>query len=633
MNRAQMDIFLNQLKCELSPDFYGVFYEEINHAGDGGLYAELVRNRNFMDARLPEHTAWYQGRAVTENGHVEPWPMDDPLPGWCLYVRGNAKGEMQGTTQSPRNERVPNQLALIASHTDSGEVTVYNAGYWGMTVHPGTYRLTVIARGTISSVRAFVETPYGETAAEAQVTGIGESFSKIETTLTVSRRASGCRLGLTACSDGVLMLDFVSLFPNDTFCARENGMKPHIAQMIADLSPSFFRFPGGCIVEGINLSNAFSFADTLGPVEDRPGKYNLWGYRRTDGIGYHEYLTFCEDIGAKAMYVVNCGMSCQARQAEYGTKEQVESFLQDAIHAIEYAIGDPNTSVWAARRAEAGHPAPFPLAYVEIGNENWGDEYLARYELFIETLKQRFPSMTYIINDYGAQRSDVHPEYDLVDEHFYVTPERFLAMTDRYDRYPRNGKGVYVGEYASNQEAGSGNMAAACAEAAFLIHMEENGDVVKMASYAPLLCHLNDRKWPVNLICFADDHVFGIPSYHVQKLFSSSRPQTMLKTSLFVDSFTGEAQIRANAGICKDGTLIIKIAHFSKEETEISVNIPDGYIPSGLSAVLADAPETENSVEAPQRAGICTCSASASFVMRPYGVYVLTCTRGSDEKM
>ena len=176
-------------------------------------------------------------------------------------------------------------------------------------------------------------------------------------------------------------------------------------------------------------------------------------------------------------------------------------------------------------------------------------------------------------------------------------------------------------------------MAAACAEAAFLIHMEENGDVVKMASYAPLLCHVNDRKWPVNLICFADDHVFGIPSYHVQKLFSNNRPQTMLKTSFSVGSFTGEAQIRANAGVAKDGTLIIKIANFSREETEICVNVPDGYAPAGLYAVFAEMPETENSVEEPQRVSVCTCSASASFLMKPYGVYVLTCVRGTAEKM
>ncbi len=624
-----MDIFLNQKRCELSSDFYGVFYEEINHAGDGGLYGELVRNRNFMDARLPEHTAWYHGRAVTERGHTELWPMDDLLPGWKLHVTGHAKGEMCGTTRLPRNERVPNQLELTARHTDCGEVTVYNSGYWGMSVQPGNYRLTMFVRGTIPSVRAFVETPYGEIAAQVEITGIGESFSKIEAILTVTRRANGCRLGLTALADGILCFDFVSLFPCDTFCGRENGMKPHIAQMIADLSPSFFRFPGGCIVEGINLDNAFSFTDTLGPVEDRPGKYNLWGYRRTDGIGYHEYLTFCEDIGAKAMYVVNCGISCQARHAEYGTKEQTEAFLQEAIHAIEYAIGNPKTSEWAARRADAGHPAPFPLAYVEIGNENQGEEYLARYRMFVDVLKQRFPSLTYIMNDHGVSYAEQPVEYDLVDEHFYETPERFLMMTSRYDRYPRDGKGVYVGEYAANQDAGRGNMAAACAEAAFLMHMEENSDVVKMASYAPLLCHMNDRKWPVNLICFEDDCVFGTPSYHVQKLFSSNRPQTMIRTSVLVDSFTGETQVCGNAGMTKDGEIVIKVVNFSKEQTKISINVPDGYEPKLLSAVTADTPETENSIEEPQRVENRMLSAAASFVMQPYGVYVLICGRNS----
>ena len=625
MNFANIRVHPDQMKCTLSPDFPGLSFDEINHAGDGGLYAELVRNRNFMDARIPEGTAWYQDRAVTENGQTEPWKLDDPLPGWHLRTTGHANGTMYGSIENPRNHNVPNQLVMTAENTTCGTVTVYNTGYWGMTVFPGEYRLTMIVRGTISSLHAEIETPYGETVGSCEVTAVGEAFSKISATLAVSKHANGCHLTLTAGSDGVLMFDFVSLFPKQTFKNRENGMNPRIAQMIADLSPSFFRFPGGCIVEGICLENAFSFADTLGPVEDRKGCYNLWGYRRSDGIGYHEYLTFCEDIGAKALYVVNCGMSCQCRAPEYGTDEQIEAFLNDAIHAIEYAIGDPLTSEWAARRVQAGHPAPFPLAYIEIGNENWGDEYLVRYQRFIDTLKQRFPSLIYIINDYHVDKNAAKQPafYDLIDEHFYVTPERFLAMTHRYDRYPRNGKGVYVGEYAANQEVGIGNMAAACAEAAFLIHLEENGDLVKMASYAPLLCHMRDRKWPVNLICYEDDHVFGIPSYHVQKLFSHHRAEQIVKTTVTVDSFTGEAQIRATAGICKDGTILLKIAHFSKEPTQVTIHIGDQFVPRKLFGVFAESPESENSIEKPEHVSIQDLPAEDSFVMRPYGVYLL----------
>ena len=622
MGLATIQVFPEKVRFPLNEEMYGVFYEEINHAGDGGLYAELIRNRSFMDARLPEGTAWYKGKACTALGHSENHDLSDDLPGWHVRMTGAARAQITGSTDAPRNPTVPNQLYLVAEGTSEGSVALLNDGYWGISVEPGEYRLTVIVRGNVPSLRVSLEMQYGGEAGCVQIDGVTSVFTKFEVLFAVTKKANGCRLAINPLSDGELWFDFVSLFPVDTFCERKNGMNRRIAEKIKALRPGFLRFPGGCIVEGISLENAFQFEKTLGPVEDRPGCWDLWGYRRTDGIGYHEYLEFCEDLGASGMYVINCGMSCQWRESEHGTPEQIDAFLQSAISAIDYAIASPEENEWGALRAKNGHPAPFPLKYIEIGNENWGAQYIERYNQFYRVLKKKYPQLIYIINDIGRY-PDIRPEgYDLFDEHFYVTPQRFPAMAHRYDTYPRNGKKIYVGEYAANQEVGIGNMAAACAEASFMINMERNGDVVKMASYAPLLCHMRDRRWPVNLICYEDGNIFGIPSYHVQKLFSEVRPRVIVQSNCNVSSFTGETKVDTVSGLDENGDLIVKISNFSKGETTVCITA-EGFVPASLIGISADSPETENSIDDPEKVCAVELPPTASFNMRPYGVYVL----------
>lgn len=622
MNQANISVFPEKVRFPLNEEMYGVFYEEINHAGDGGLYAELVRNRSFMDARLPEGTAWYGGKACTAIGHAEEHDLSDELPGWHVRVTGTAHAKIEGCTASPRNPAVPNQLHLCAGDTAEGTVALLNDGFWGISAEPGEYRLTMIVRGNIPAVRVSLEMIYGGEAGSTQIEGITSQFTKFEVIFSVTQRANGCKLAICPLSDGELWFDFVSLFPVDTFCERKNGMNRRIAEKIKALRPGFLRFPGGCIVEGICLDNAFRFEQTLGPVEDRPGCWDLWGYRRTDGIGYHEYLELCEDLGASGMYVINCGMSCQWRESEHGTPEQIEEFLQSAVRAIEYAIASPEESEWGALRAKNGHPEPFPLKYVEIGNENWSARYIERYNHFYRVLKKKYPQLIYIINDVGRYPETEPEGYDLFDEHFYVTPERFPAMAHRYDAYPRDGKKIYVGEYAANQEAGIGNMAAACSEASFMINMERNGDVVRMASYAPLLCHMHDRRWPVNLICYEDDKVFGIPSYHVQKLFGEMRPRDIVESCCTVSSFTGEAKVDTVSGLDENGDLIVKISNFSKDETAVSIKA-EGFVPASLLGISADSPTSENSIEEPDKVCAVNLPPKSSFNMRPYGVYVL----------
>lgn len=622
MNTARVHVHPEKKTCRLEPSMYGIFFEEINHAGDGGLYAELVRNRSFCDACIPEGTARYREEVRTAGGHCERFSLADLLPGWELALTGEAQGSMAPWIAQPRNPAVPNQLKLTVSDLKNGHVELTNLGHWGMALRAEDYRLTVICRGHgISSLRAEVRTPDGEVLAEAPITGIGEEFEKKTVILHAAHVASKCRLVLIPGEEGELYLDFVSLFPVHTYKDRENGMEPRVAEMIAALKPAFMRFPGGCIVEGISLENAFTFKRTLGPVEDRPGCWNLWGYHRTDGLGFHEYLQFCEDIGAAGMYVCNCGMSCQPRQGQLGDEETVAWFLQDALDALDYALA-PVSNPWGALRAQNGHPEPFNLRYVEIGNENYGPDYEQRYDRFHAELKKHYPDLIYIANDSGFKTREP-ANFDMVDEHFYMTPDGMTILDHRYDKRRRNGVKIYVGEYAANGNAGIGNMAAAASEACFLIHLERNADLVTMASFAPLLCHMQGRNWSVNLICYEDHKIFGIPSYHVQKLFREHMAETIVETETETASFAKEAHVGAIGGLDKNGELILKLSNFSAWPTELQLDIPHEYTLSAVYEIAADSPETENSLDEPEKVSAHALSAAAVPTMRPYGVYVL----------
>jgi alpha-N-arabinofuranosidase len=621
MNSTYITMNPTQKKFDLNKDMYGVFFEEINHSGDGGLYAELIRNRNFCDAKLPEGTTYYNGSIRTATGHREDFSIEDPLPAWQARTTGQTSFQMEPWFDEPRNPAVPNQLKLTVSNVDEGTIELVNNGYWGMSVDNDDYCLTIISKSpNIQCLKVSIQTPNGEKLAETTINGIEKDFQKQTVYLTPLFHANKCILVLSPCENGEIYFDYVSLFPVHTFKDRENGMNTRIASMIAALKPGFMRFPGGCIVEGISMENAFTFKRTIGAVEDRTGCWNLWGYRRTDGIGYHEYLQFCEDIGARAMYVCNCGMSCQGRSSQLANSETIQYFLQDAIDAIDYAMA-PITNKWGALRAKNGHIDPFELRYIEIGNENWGADYEKRYDIFYRTLKERYPNLLYIIND-SARKEQEPFDFDLVDEHYYVTPSMFPAMEKKYDHYNRNNYKVYVGEYAANQDVGLGNMAAAAAEASFMINMERNGDVVTMASYAPLLCHVQNRIWPVNLICYEDDVVYGIPSYYVQKLFNCQKAKTIVDTVVKTTSFSDEAKVHAIGGLDDNGQIILKAVNFSCESTMAHIDVPYGYALTEIFEIAAETPESENTIQYPTNVAIKNIRAESNLLLKPYGVYV-----------
>jgi alpha-L-arabinofuranosidase len=492
---ARIPIDASAQGTPISPILYGIFFEEINHAGDGGLYAELVRNRSFEDADTPQ--------------------------AWTLLGDG---AKMAIDTAVPLNSRNPSSLRWEVM----GSASLVNEGYWGIAVQRGKrYRFSMYARceaGFRGALTISLQSADGRVYAQRTLRGFSKDWKRFAAVLTANGTDPKARLVLTANDNGILWLDMVSLMPVDTFKRRPNGLRADLAQMLAALKPSFVRFPGGCFVEGDRMQNALRWRDTLGDVAERPARWCVWNYTSTQGLGLHEYLLMCEDLGAEPMLVVNCGMACQYRNGDHIPLDELDEWIEDALAAIEYAIGPP-TSKWGALRAKNGHPEPFPLRFVSIGNENWGPLYEERYARFYDAIKARYPQIQLIATAPVKSRP-----IDILDEHYYSTPEWFILNANLYDRYDRTGPKILVGEYAVTAKCGTGNLRAAIAEAAFMTGIERNADIVVMAAYAPLFVNVNDRTWNPDLIGFDSARCYGTPSYYVQQLFSVYRGTHTLPT-------------------------------------------------------------------------------------------------------
>ncbi len=471
----------------VSPSLYGVFFEEINCAGDGGIYGELVRNRGFEDASSPEHWEVSAGEAEMDRTH----PLSPASP-TSLKVRSDGK-------------------AVLA-----------NEGYWGMAIRAGeSYDFSLHSWGQGGTLKVQLvgeaETILGQVDLNLPV----GDWKQTKTTIKASHGHPSAKLVLRFESAATNNIDMVSLFPRSNWKNRPNGLRRDLAQMLDDLRPAFVRFPGGCWVEGDTMALALRWKQTIGPLQDRRTQPNLWKYMSSNGLGYHEYLQMCEDLKTDALFVINCGMS----HRENVPMEKMDEFVQDALDAIEYAIG-PTTSTWGGLRAKNGHPKPFPLKYLQIGNENGGPAYEERYGLMYRAIKQKYPQIHLIANLWGGYPKNT--PVDILDEHYYSNPEFFIANADRYDAYDRKGPKIYVGEYAVTQGNGTGSLRGALAEAAFMTGMLRNSDVVVMSSYAPLFANVNNKAWNPDLIYFDSHRVVATPSYHVQKLFFLNRPHQII---------------------------------------------------------------------------------------------------------
>jgi alpha-L-arabinofuranosidase len=514
----------------VAPRLYGLFIEEINRAGDGGLLAERVRNRRFQDSEVPARCRVEDGQLVSPAGWKSPFPeAPGSAPGWSVEGSPGARVEVR-----------TGGGALL---TAPGPVTLVNSGFWGMALTAGVAcRLRVIADRL--PVTAHLRRPDGTVLASAPVT-LGPRGGEADLVPRAGEPAAA--LALVFAAGPPVRMDFVSLVPADTWKGRPDGLRADLVRTLADLNPRFLRFPGGCFVEGFSVETASRWKQTLGPVEGREGQWTLWHYRTTNGLGYHDYLQLAEDLGMTPLFVVNCGLTCQGRPGELVPLDDLGPWVEDMLDAVEYANG-PVDSPWGRRRAEAGHPEPFGLEWVEIGNENFGPPYWERYRIFHRALKDRYPEIQAIFNVHWEEGSDTRGlAADLVDEHFYADGEYFRLYHDLYDGYDRRGPKVYLGEYAQTVGNSEGTLAGALNEAAFLTGVERNQDLVTLTSYAPLLAHVNHAVWNPDLVYFDGSSVWRTASFWVQQLFGAHRGQSVVPVT--VEAPAEALDARGGAGI------------------------------------------------------------------------------------
>jgi len=554
-NKATITIDASKLESKVSPDLHGVFFEEISHGGEGGLYGELVQNRGFEESRLPLATSLVDNFIVPNrtphfmmpNKGVSDWKMAWPVksewPAWSLQTSGSNTVLLALTQQTPLNNASPNSLQVTVNKIDpNAKANLVNEGFWGIsTVKDDVYNLSFFARTDKQyqgPIKASLQSEAGAILATYTFESVtGAAWKKYTCKLLAKQTAAKAKFVLSFGSTGTVWLDMVSLFPAKIFMNRPNGLRLDLAQYIADLKPAFVRWPGGCFVEGIDVANTPNWKKSIGPVEKRPGTFSVWGYWSTDGFGYHEYLQFCEDIHAAALYVFNIGVSCEFRSGTFVPDEKVDLIINDILDGIEYAIG-PATSKYGKLRAVNGHPAPFPLKFIEVGNEQSGPQYAARYNRFYKAIKAKYPQLKIIASmgtgELNKHTTDAMKDIDIVDEHAYKANGWAMRNYNHFDQYKRGDWDIYVGEYATNSGVGHGNMNAALSDAVYIMGMEKNSDLVKMSSYAPLLVNVNDIDWPVNLINFDASNSFARISYYVIKMFNENKPTQNVHSNTFI---------------------------------------------------------------------------------------------------
>ena len=498
----------------VASDLYGLFFEDINYAGEGGLYAELIANRFFEEGLVP--AARPDGPDAHDGAGV---------PGWQAVAPEGA----QVTLEHDRDERMnPSRLASLRVTVESGpagRAGLANLGRGGIALRAGAaYRLRLCTRATADfqgNLRVALETPDGRTLAETTLACLPTCWSDVSCELVSSADEPQAHLSITTARDGSFWLGMVSLFPVETWRGRPNGLRPDLAEILLALRPRFLRFPGSG--SGAGAGASLRWKRTIGDITKRSAHRNQWGNPSTSGLGFHEFLQLAEDLGAAPLFVVNCTPADQSRAA--GPPETLDEWVQDTLDAIEYANG-PAEDGWAMLRAQHGHPEPFGLRYIEIGAQDQGPQYDAHYAVFSRAIKARYPEIVVI----AAAPVTTAPA-DMLDERFHASPDFFVAHHDHYDEYNRAGPPVYVSEYAANAGGGRSTLGAAVAEAAFLVGLERNPAVVRLASYAPLLCHVgHPRPWLPDAIYFDNQRAYATPSYHVTHMFSAHRGDELLQT-------------------------------------------------------------------------------------------------------
>ncbi len=559
---AKFNVTTKKRRFAVEPSLYGLFFEDINRAGDGGLYPELLRNRVFEDSLYPKDLTEQDGDLMNATGWKYEYQKGEGLKRWKGYAEPtdipawygeNAKLSLcQDHTLNPKRK-----TALEIAFQPGG--MAYNIGFCGVAVRENeVYQLLLFAKTNEPQELEISLRSDGEILACEKLILSGKGFIQYNLALIPKRTTKDAKFCLSSEKGCRVVLGYISLMPANTY--HGHGLRKDLCEKLEDLSPAFLRFPGGCIVEGFSKSTVKRFKTMVGPVWERPTLLNLWSYNSTEGLGFHEYLQFCEDLGTDALYVCNCGMTCQARNCILMSEDEVEDMLDDTLCALEYAMGEENTT-WGALRAKMGHPAPFSLRYLEIGNENNGEEYEARYERFRKVIAEKYPDLIIIANTH-VEKSGL--ALDIADEHFYDKPEWFAENTHFYDTYDRKGPGIFVGEFAVVAGA-IRTLYAAVAEAMFMVGMERNQDIVKLAAYAPLFENVKYAAWEPNLIAFDGLDNYAIPSYYVWRLFGQNRGKYVLESHQECDSVYAPY---LKGGPCLTGSfdMCFRNAHWKGEE-------------------------------------------------------------------
>ncbi len=639
VSAAELVIRADKPGAPVQPTMYGLFFEDINYAADGGLYAEMVKNRSF---EFPQS-----------------------LMGW------NSFGNVEVLTEGAPFERNPHYVRLSDPGHREKRTGLDNEGYFGVAFRVGEeYRFSVWARtpaGGTSKIRVELIDPasMGETQvmAKADLAVDGKEWRKYTLTLRPSETVAKGRLRIFLDSPEAVDLEHVSLFPADTWKGHENGLRKDLAQKLADIHPGLLRFPGGCIVEGTELPDRYQWKNTVGPVENRPLNRNRWEYTfphryfpdyfQSYGLGFYEYFLLAEEIGAAPLPVLNVGLVCQYQNKDpkaHVPVDELQPYIQDALDLVEFANGD-TTTVWGALRASMGHPAPFGLRYLAIGNEQWGPEYPERLAPFIEAMRKAYPDIKIVGSSGPGSEGDkfdyLWPEMrrlkaDLVDEHFYRPEEWFLSQGARYDNYDRKGPKVFAGEYACHGKGRKWNhFNAALLEAAFMTGLERNADVVHMATYAPLFAHVEGWQWRPDLIWFDNLNSVATASYYVQQLYATHKGTNVLPLTMDKKPVTGaEGQHGLFASAVVDsqaGCYIVKVANTSDTPVPLTLRFDGLKKKSPLTSarvITLSAPDgdllAENTLAEPSRivpeeAGLQVSGSTLSTTLpaKTFAVYIL----------
>ncbi len=590
-----IQVDLKKPKTAISPTMYGIFFEDINFGADGGLYAELIKNRSFE--------------------------FDNRLQGWNAFGGVEIKSEKPCFDRNPHYARVSfdNQL------TGSG---LENEGFKGMGVNKGeSYRFSFYARNirqTPLKIKVELINSTNDIIANKTVDITAGEWTLYTTDITAGRSEKQAKLRIILTQPGTVDFDHISLFPAKTYKNRANGLREDLAKALEDLKPGLFRFPGGCIVEGTTLATRYQWKNTIGPVENRPTNINRWNYtfahrRFTDyyqsyGLGFFEYFQLSEDIGAEPLPVLNCGLSCQFENKDdkqHCPADALQPYIDDALDLIEFANGDTTTK-WGKIRAQHGHPAPFNLKYLAVGNEQWGEPYALRIGSFVKAIRAKYPKIKFVGSsgpypdgkDFEFGWAEMRKQKaDLVDEHYYRSPEWFLKNANRYDNYDRKGPKVFAGEYACHVKTKKNSFEAALCEAAFMTGLERNADIVEMTAYAPLFAHVENWQWRPDLIWFDNLNCVRTPSYYVQQMYANNVGTHALNTLCNGTTMVGQDSLYASSATDrKKGQLILRIANTAKSKQAVRYEIAGlkiGNYKARIIELSQAAPDAENTIDNP----------------------------------